>query len=571
MIGDQADSTPRPGLGAASHLVALLVPALLWLSLLPGFGRLPANDYWGIVTQVVDGDRFSTDALDWLHVKSNEHTVVLPALVYALNVTATGGDNRILSAIALALLLASAALLFRSLPTLPGAHRAVRAGTALALSAFILTPAAAHSIVLGFSGTIWFLANLLAIAAVRALVALADRPTTVRLAGLVALGLLGALAYSTNLALWPALLVGAWLLRVPVAQRAVIAFGGGLAFLFVSLTYSRPPHHPEPALTDPTAVARFLAVYLGAPLAADPRLAGALGVAGLLLASLLAALLLARRDDQTRRQVAPWLVLQLYAAGNALGTAVARAELGGARSSRYASVAILFWLGLAAMIAVSLTEARSRGRRVPGAPGLLLAGLVLAGVAATWVRGLPVLEQYLERAAGQPLAELALQHDVADDEALAVVTPLPQEIRQLRGFLAAARHVPFDHPATVVYGAPADCRAPTGARSGIEASRISAVRLGGGVFRIEFAWSPPGKTPAELLAVDGSGTVRGAVRDVSPASVWRLRPAGRARQRWAGYVAPGADPQAQLLCASGPVGQPLRLVATLPAEALAGD
>jgi hypothetical protein len=571
MIPADVGSMPRSGLRTASLVVALVLPALLWAALLPGFGRLPANDYWGILAQVVAGDRFSADALDWLDVKSNEHTVVLPALIYAANVSLTAGDNRMLSAIALLLLLASATLLFLMLPIPPGAHLAVRAGTALVLSAFIFTPAAAHSIVLGFSGTIWFLANLLAIAAVHQLVALADRPATARLAGLVAIGLLGALSYSTNLALWPALLVGTWLLRVPVAHRVVIALGGVMAFLFVSLTYARPAHHPPPDLTDPAAVARFLAVYLGSPLAADPWLAGALGVAGLMLALLFTVLLLARRDERVRCRFVPWFVFELYAVGNGLGTAIARAQLGGARSSRYVSVAVLFWVGLAATAAVWAAEGRAAQRRSPNAGWVVVAGLALLGAAATWWRGLPVLEQYLERAARQPLAELALQHEVADDEALAVVTPLPQEIRQLHAFLVAARHVPFDRPATAVYGAPADCRAPRGAHSGVEAARISAVHLAGEVHRVEFAWSPAGDSPDELLVVDGGGTVRGAVHDVSPAKVWRLCAAGRARQRWAGYVVPGADRRTWLLCAAGKAGQPTRALAMLPPESLGSD
>jgi hypothetical protein len=570
MIGAEVGATPRPRLRPASSLVAVLVPALLWVALLPGFGRLPANDYWGILAQVVDGEGFSTDVHDWLRVKSNEHTVVLPALIYALNVTLTGGDNRVLSAIALVLLLAGAAMLTLLFPATPDARRGGRSGLALMLSAFVFTPAAAHSIVLGFSGTIWFLSNLLAIAAIHQLCALADRPATARMAGLISIGLLGAMSYSTNLALWPALVVGAWLFRLPIGQRIALALGGGLAFLFVSLTYARPEHHPAPTFTDPVAVVRFVAVYLGAPLATDPWLAGALGLAGVALGGVLAWLLLARRDETVTRQYAPWFVLQLYSAGNALGTAVARAELGGARSSRYASVAILFWLGLAAA-AVLAAQASTTRRRSPIPARAVVAGLALAGLAATWARGLPVLEQYLERAAGQPLAELALRHGIADDEALAVVTPQPGEVRQLRGFLVARRHVPFDRLPTAVYGAPADCRAPGAAPSGIEAARISGVRLAGEVHRIEFAWPPADDAPAELLVVDGSGTVRGVVRDVSPASVWRLRAAGRARQRWAGYLVPGAERQGWSLCAAGAPGRAATAFATLPAAALGSD
>ncbi len=515
---------------ASLWLAPPLIPFLLWAAMLPWMGRLPANDYYGIVAQVADGAHFTADPLRWLAVKSNEHTVVFPALLYAANVVLGDGDNRVLSALALVTLLLLAALLARRLPPPLAEGSAQTPVWALLVALLVFTPAAAHSIVLGFSGTIWFVANLLAVTAIHQFARLAERPSAARAAAVLVAAFACTLTYSTSLALWVALLLGAWLYRLPLRYRFALATGAAPAIVFLTVLYSRPEQHPGPVLDDPVSAARFVAVYLGGPLAADAVLAGCLGIAGLLLAAGIAATLIANRTSLERAALLPWLLLQVYAVGNALGTAVARADLGGARSSRYASVAILFWISLAVVGTASACRPGIRwgvrSRAVPLAAVALLVG-------ATWFRGAPVLVEYLRRAARHPLAELALVHDIGDRDALTVASPKPGEIEHLRAFMAARGSVPFDLPLVVAGERVATAGGLTAPLGRVRASSAAvderAVRV-----LLTPAQNFAAGSPVVIVA---DGTICGEIRETGePWLVSALR-GGTRGARWEGYLA----------------------------------
>jgi len=568
MISLVEDSPTRHRVGRGAGLVPLAALALLWASLVPSMGRLQSNDYYGIVGQVVDGERFTSDPLRWLLVKSNEHTVVLPTLIYATNVALFGGDNRALSALSLLFLLALGCVLWSLLPAGLRAGRLAALAWGLVLAGLVFTPAAAHSIVLGFSGTIWFLSNLFAALAAHRLAACAAGRSGATFAGLLAAAGLGALSYSTNLSLWPALLVGAVLLRLPLRRLAALAGGGALAFAFAALTYTRPVQHAAPVVGDPVAVGKFLAVYLGAPLATDPRLAGLLGIAGLLVGGAFVASVLVRRDRAEIEAVAPWLVLQLYAVGNAFGTAVARAGMGGARSSRYASVAIFLWIGL--VVAGALIATRT-GRRHPRLRTRVVVAIGLLLVAATWVHGRPILRAYRERATLHPLAELAIVHSVPDRLALDAVTPAPQEIDLLRRFMEARRHVPFDRPPLATYGqAVAVGPAPAGLPA-LDPATVVATPVGGPVVRLELPGIRGFARPTELLLAADDGTARGVLRDVSPPWFVRWRRGDTGARRWAGYLVPAGVSGRLVVCVADPGDGPFNPVAVLPVPAVTAD
>jgi len=168
---------------------------------------------------------------------------------------------------------------------------------------------------------------------------------------------------------------------------------------------------------------------------------------GLILVSGLAiATILARRRDGVRTLLAPWIMLQVYAAGNALLTAVFRSGLpdGPDQWSRYATVPALFWIG-----ALGMTGLLAWRRPPTAAParmgGRLAWALVVVGLAlAMHARGRADLRTLVERAARQPLAARALVEDVWDAEALRAVTDYPEEVRAVRDFMRRMGHVPFD-------------------------------------------------------------------------------------------------------------------------------
>jgi hypothetical protein len=432
----------------AGTLLAL-APAILYVALLPRFGRLPYNDYWGILGGLVSDGRLSRDPKVWLLVRNNEHLVDVPALVYAANVALTHGDNRALSAFALGVLAVQVVVLWRLLPELDPEPRAVRpvwrGALGLVLGVLVFTPAAAHSVVMGFSGTIWFLANLLAVAAVALLVRAAGPARPFGVVPVLLVGLVASLTYSTSLSLWPALLLGAWLLGRPWRDGLVLGAGAGAVYLLRTLAYRPNPHHPDP-VTAPLDVLQYGAAYLGNPFAARFGPAVAVGSVGLVLALAGLAVVLRSGAPALRASAAPWLMLQVYALGNALGTAVWRSGFGWLSSSRYVSVAVLFWVGLIGLGLALLGSREGPARpwcRLHPAPMLAASATI---VLACYVRGIPVLIDNLERAARQPEAERALLDGSLDLEALKTISRVPSQVVDVAPYLRASSHVPFDPP-----------------------------------------------------------------------------------------------------------------------------
>jgi len=419
-----------------------LTPAVLYAALLPRFGRLPYNDYWGVLHGLTSASGFSHDPRAWLLVRNNEHLVDVPALIYAANVLLTHGDNRALSAFALLLLAAQLAVLWWLLPEVRGWRPVWRGTLALVLGVLVFTPAAAHSVVMGFSGTIWFLANGLAVLAVALLVRGAERGGPGAVAPVLLVGLVASLTYSTSLSLWPALALGAWLLGRPRYGIVLAAVASGV-YLIRTQLYVPIARHPDP-VTAPAALLSYGAAYMGSPFTTHPALATSLGLGGLALAAAGLVAIFRAGSPALRASAAPWLMLQVYALGNALGTAVWRSGFGWSASSRYVSIAVLFWIGLIGL-GVVLAGARAGPAwfaRQLHPIGTLAAAALL--VVASYVRGIPVLIEYLERAARQPTAERALLDGTMEPEALRSITQAPGQVVKVAPFLRASSHVPFD-------------------------------------------------------------------------------------------------------------------------------
>lgn len=544
---------PTAAVHAGIWLAALL-PALYWIRLLPRFGRLQYNDYYGNVAQVLDGGAaWSWDPLRWLLLKSNEHTVAIPTLLYAINHGLSAGDNRGLSLWAIVAAFVTAGLVatmaVRALGLGPLRAPLLAAGT----SALLFSPAMAHSYVMGFSGTIWLTANLLAICAV---FALSRQPPTAQgrdLWPVVGYGILGALTYSTTMSLWPALLVGCLLLglgRRPLL--AIASAAAGVAVLQLVLRH-RPESHPAPTLDSPWRMLEYLGVYLAWPLTGDLTVAAALG--GLAAAGGLGLVVLAfwRRRSGPFPAAAPFAMLLLYGLFNGVGTAIGRAGFGveQASSSRYSSLAMLFWLGLiglAAMLLASAQASAARQRLV----AILPLTILLVAAAATWLRSAEVRDRYLTQAAWHPLAEIALRQGAADDHwVLRHVNNIPGQLPQCLGWLQQLSHVPFDRPV------------PTGRTEVLDPALIrseDALLVGqfdglaavpGGMLRAQGWAIALGGQLAEALLLDANGRICGelAVGLPRPDVAQRVSTV-YPRSGVFGYVAPGQ--------ASGPVRMVVR-------------
>jgi hypothetical protein len=521
-----AATTPRRA--ATWLLLALaLMPMVPWLVDLPRFGALQYNDYYGNTAQVLDHGTFTVDPLRWLSIKSNEHTVTLPTLLYALNYLVTAGDNRGLSLVSV-LLGGVCALLAGAMVARTWRLGALgRAAVTFVAAALWFTPAVAHSYVMGFSGGIWILANTFAVAAMWALMRVDGADRAWRMVPVVLVGALGAITYTTNMSLWPALLLGAWAARLGWRKVGVLALGTALVFTMQWWLRTRPANHPAPNL-DGTSLLSFLGAYLGWPLTGgvdSGRWLGLAGVAVLLVGSVLA---LAGRDRALARRAAPFLMLGVYGFANALGTAVGRSGWGleAARASRYVSLGMAFWLGVlglcwwgATLLRQRLAAARpafaTRGwQRVPIA---LAVGLALLAALGTWHHGRTVKRSYLDQAAWHPVAAIALRHGVlADHEVLAKVNNAVDQFAAVP-WLETMQHVPFERPRPLRHRVVVD-RALL--RNEADPRLVGAcdtlLPIADGVARVQ-AWAvAPAGHIAEALLLDQHGVVRGELALGSP-------------------------------------------------------
>jgi hypothetical protein len=533
----------RRALAGAALLLAAL-PAILYLRLVPRTGRLQWHDYYIVLLGMRVGDHLHADIGRWLTIKSNEHTVTIPALIYAANLVLFRGDNRPLAAFAVLAQLALVLLLLgRAPPDLRESPVAALLAAGL-LGGLAFTPTGAHQFVLGFSGVMWVTADLLAVAAVLSLqrAAGAERPVPWLLVALAAAGA-GVVTFSTALAVWPALLLGALLLRrtrreLPLLVLATLAAGHVAAAL-----YQRPSHHPELELTHIGALASFVALFLGWIFTSAAAAAALVGWAGLLAAGALWLVAL-RLGDRARHELLPWLLLQVYGLGNAAMAAVARIGFGGgaAAQSRYALVAALFWIGVFGAAGVLLW--RYAQRRWRTFAGVGFAALAVVAVTQTWRTGARGARALLNEAAFHPVAEIAVRYNIADDWAFrhfqneSAKTWLDGVGRLLRSFLQAQRHVPFDRAPTPGFGAllpPAERAEASPPDVAGEVVRVTA--LAAGVQRVE-GWVDPGAGEIDgAVVVAADGTVRGEL-----AALPRVPGAPTARRPGAvviaGYAAP---------------------------------
>jgi len=538
----------------AGALAVCVLPALVYLLLVPRAGHLQWHDYYIVLAGMVDGDRLTGDVGRWLTIKSNEHTVTVPALVYGANLLLFRGDNRPLAALAVLTQLAVVLLLRRRAP--PELRRGPAALAAAALLAGLaFTPAASHQFFLGFSGVMWVVADLLAVFALLALVRSDESPRPALWACLcVAAGAAGAVTFSTTLAVWPALLLGALLLASGRRMWPGLALGALLVVHLAVVLYRRPAHHPGLAMDDIGAIVSFTAVFVGWILSPVRAVAAGLGWAGIGAAGAAWLAAATLRDGAVRRELAPWLMLQAYALGNGAMAAVARSGFGPAApvQPRYGLLAALFWIGTFGALAVLALRRLPRRAGVPA--GWAVAALAVLAAGATWRRGTGVAEGILADAAWHPVAAIAIRHGIADDWACRHV--FNAGAREwfggvgggLRRFMIATRHVPFDRVTSPALG---DVLAPAERAGAAPADLAGAVvrvsELPAGVHRVE-AWVDPGAGElAEAIVVAADGSVRGEL-----AALPHVAAAGAVGRRRAVAIAGYARPR--------PPTEPLRVV-----------
>lgn len=484
---------------------------------------LPERDYWWVLANIYSLDGLSPHWDDWL-TRNNEHLLLIPSLIYALNLFLSRGSNLGLCLATFGAALIQCLLLIRLLPT------AVQCQTAratprdrwvtqlliLGVAIFCFTPAAAHNWMRGFSGAIWMTANVFVVAALfcfqqvlrqqfspdRAVKRTSPRAqgddrgepstgqqeapgqsetdTTLDQPHLEAWsfpdsrwiilslvwGGLAVLSYSSALALWPVLALAVMVLRFRWPLRLLYP---GVAIAVLSLyflTYQKPAHHPDLASPGSLQTLVYIPRYLGWIFSDRPSIAVFLGTIGIGICLGFAGYWLLTGGQRQQPDWFPWLAIQGYVLGTAAMAAVSRSGFGleQAQTSRYGSLPALFWLATIVLIVTALQTwgtARWRSR-------LLLAflALLLILVGNLYRIGVGIAQTIALRAAHQPLVTLSLQLGVQDPEIVrAIVGNRPAAFFHLTPVLSAHQLVPFtqdirQHNPCVPLGKPLPSLAP---------------------------------------------------------------------------------------------------------------
>ncbi len=437
----------KPAFIAASVLTTI-IPASYIFYLISRAGEIPTYDYWGIISNFYSIHGFSTNPLDWL-VRSNEHFILIPSIVYAINIITTKGSNLGLSLIALLFAFIQGLLLTALLPPSLKRSRIVFILLLFCIFIFSFTPVAAHNWMWGFSGVAWIGANLFVTGSIFCLTKFAHYNHGYWAIGSVVFALLGSLTYSTALAVWPVLCATVVLMRLHLRIILLYVSFAVLVCGIYLLTYKTPSYHPPLSGISNSVTITYIPIYLGAIFTSYVNVALSIGIIGLIASAGFVGYWLSPKAKPIRAFLLPWIAIQAYAVTTALMASASRSGLGieAARASRYASLPSLFWLSLTVVTVLWLGQFRSN----PGQSWRLLTpffAVITILILSMYRVGTGAAQAYADRASLQPLVALSVHLDASDADLAKevvreVVSPVPEQFLSLTGALKAHGLVPF--------------------------------------------------------------------------------------------------------------------------------
>ncbi|MEG3968310.1 hypothetical protein QUA00_11920 [Microcoleus sp. T2B6] len=409
----------------AASILGILIPASYILYLISQAGDLSNFDYWWMTWNFYSVDGFSTNPFNWIF-RANEHFVLIPAIIYGLNIVVTQGSNIGLCLVAWFLAWIQCHVLIALLPLNLRRFPLQFISLLLCISIFNFTPAAAHNWMRGFSGVHWIIANLFVICSIYCLQSYATLLGTPGagtgapplrngwVIGSIVFGVLGCISYSTPLALWPILCAAAVVLRFPrritylyfIASIAVI----GIYFL----TYKTPSHHPSLTKINPLKTLEYIPTYLGGIFSENIIVASIIGIIGLIATTGFVGYWLFVKKV-ARPDWLPWLSIQLYTLQTALMAAVSRSGFGveQATASRYATLPALFWMSTIVLTVLWVRELQPTPR-IQGRWLTPLFAVATVAIILMYGVGGETAMAIARRATYQPLVALSLQLGITD-------------------------------------------------------------------------------------------------------------------------------------------------------------
>ncbi len=436
----------QPYILIAASVFGILIPASYILYLISQAGDLSNFDYWWMTWNFYSVDGFSTNPFNWIF-RANEHFVLIPAIIYGLNIAVTQGSNIGLCLVAWFLAWIQCHLLIALLPLNLRRFPLQFISLLLCISIFNFTPAAAHNWMRGFSGVHWIIANLFVISSIFCLQSYATVLLNKREAfppdihsqappgneflgavppcppphlqnkwviGSIVFGVLGCISYSTPLALWPILCAAAVVLRFP-RQITYLYFIASIAVIGIYfLTYKTPSHHPSLTKINPLKTLGYIPTYLGGIFSENIIVASIIGIIGLIaVTGFVGYWLFVKKVD--RPDWLPWLSIQLYTLQTALMAAVSRSGFGveQATASRYATLPALFWMSTIVLTVLWVREWQPKPR-IQGRWLTPLFAVATVAIILMYGVGGKTAMAIARRATYQPLVALSLQLGITD-------------------------------------------------------------------------------------------------------------------------------------------------------------
>ena len=431
--------------------------ALSWLILISGwvsagialymvvvcYTSLPWSDGWTQIFAAAHGENLFS--LHWLWEQHNEHRLVVPKLLLALDLRFFHASQKLLLSTIFLVQLLHLWLLSWSMRSLGGWRGPVwRAGTGLA-AVCLFAPSQWENLTWGFQ-TCFVLSGL---CATLSFVALLLYYTSVQrepqshpwkwIALSVLAALAGMFSLANGLLVLPLLLAAALLLRLGYAVVSTYLIAAVVSVALYFHHYIRPAQNSDPAasLRSPIRLLQYVAVYFGSSWGYGSswthhnlQIALGTGLAGLALAILF--LLRFHRIRKTADTFAVQLLLiLLFCIGTAFLTALGRVASGSSQAfaPRYQTIALLFWCCLGcSLLAVSIA---GRGSLPRLTIQVLLLLLFLRGAALVRFP----LRDAREHAFQQRAAAAALLSDVEDREQIQQAFPYADSVLSVVPFM----------------------------------------------------------------------------------------------------------------------------------------
>jgi hypothetical protein len=398
---------------------------------------VPIWDAWRCVQYVDQLLRFD---LRHFWVQHNEHRIVFPEMVYALDYICFRGVQLLPIACNIACQLVQLALLWWLLGQMKDMALAFR----LALGAgccLFMTSAMQVQGILGPFELQWYLSQMAAALSFLFLTRSAQTGRWASLAMSIAAAVIANYSTSNGMLLWPVLVTMAVLQQLPKARIACLASAGilSIAAYFVDYTFMGQGRTAV-LLGHPFYAVWFMGVFLGTPVSyLSSGLGGLAGLSGLLLVAIAVAVAIRQRRSR-EPAFAVTAGVSLYIAGSALLIAYGRMNpadpaAGAALAPRYISVPLTYSANLTVVVGwliMRLPRARRPALELAAAV-LTLASIVLATAVLVLVSIVAVVRPQKSYeaafAARQALAHesgIALVSGIEDADLIRVIFPRPE-------------------------------------------------------------------------------------------------------------------------------------------------